>query len=99
MTNFMIDEQNNITAFGSAKEAAAATATPFDSFASQKELAGLVAAWPAERLVAIWNGLPDVEPVKKFKNAKIAASRVWERYPKPGRGCPACGRTRKAEGG
>ena len=79
MTTFTIDEQNSITAFGSAEEAAAATATPFDSFASQKELAGLVAGWPAERLIAIWNGLPGVEPVKKFKNAKIAASRIWER--------------------
>jgi hypothetical protein len=79
MTIFSIDEQNNITAFGSAEEAAAATATPFDSFASQKELAGLVAGWPGERLIATWNGLPGVEPVKKFKNAKIAASRIWER--------------------
>jgi hypothetical protein len=42
MTTFTIDEQNNITAFGSAEEAAAATATPFDSFSSQKELAALV---------------------------------------------------------
>ena len=79
MTTFTIDEQNSITAFGSAEEAAAATATPFDSFSSQKELAGLVTGWPPERLIAIWNGLPGVEPVKKFKNAKIAASRIWER--------------------
>jgi Protein of unknown function (DUF3489) len=79
MTTFTIDEQNNISAFGTPEEAAAATATPFDSFGSQKELAELVAGWPAERLIAIWNGLPGVEPVKKFKNAKIAASRIWER--------------------
>ena len=76
---FTIDEQNNITAHGSAEEAAAATTTPSDSFASQKELARLVAGWPAERVVATWNGLPGIEPVKKFKNAKIAASRIWER--------------------
>jgi hypothetical protein len=79
MTTFTIDEQNNITAFGSAEEAAAATATPFDSFASQKDLAELVAAWPAERLVAIWNSLPGVEPVKGFKSPKAAANRIWER--------------------
>jgi hypothetical protein len=59
MTTFTIDEQNNITAFGSVEEATAPNTTPFDSFASQKELAGLVAGWPAERLVAIWNGLPE----------------------------------------
>src|ERR1700724_3017119 len=79
MTTFTIDEQNNITAFGSAEEAAATTATPFDSFSSQKELAGLVAGWPPERLIAIWNGLPGVEPVKHFKSGNSAASRIWER--------------------
>ena len=79
MTIFTIDEQNDITAFGSAEEAAAENATPFDSFSSQKELTELVAGWPAERLVAIWNGLPGVEPVKTFKSAKTAASRIWER--------------------
>jgi hypothetical protein len=78
MTTFTIDEQNNITAFGSAEEAAAATATPFDTFASQKQLAELVAAWPADRLVAIWNSLPGVEPVKGFKSPKAAANRIWE---------------------
>jgi hypothetical protein len=79
MTTFTIDTDNNITAFGSAEEAAAATTTPFDTFASQKELAALAAAWPAERLLAIWNSLPGVKPVKAFKSAKAAASRIWER--------------------
>ena len=79
MTTFTIDEQNNITAFGSIEEAAAATVTPLDTFASQKQLAELVAAWPAERLVAIWNSLPGVEPVKGFKSANAAANRIWER--------------------
>ena len=60
MTTFTIDEQNNITAHGSPEEAAAANTTPFDSFSSQQELAELVAGWPAERLVAIWNSLPGV---------------------------------------
>jgi hypothetical protein len=79
MTTFTIDEQNNITALGSAEEAAAANTTPFDSFSSQKELAELVAGWPTERLVTIWNSLPGVAPEKTFKSAKIAASRIWER--------------------
>jgi hypothetical protein len=43
MTTFTIDNDNNITAHGNPEEAAAATAAPFDSFASQKELAELVA--------------------------------------------------------
>ena len=79
MPTFTIDSDNNITAHGNPEEAAAATATPFDSFSSQKELTELVAGWPAERLVAIWNGLPGVEPVKRFKSSTVAAGRMWER--------------------
>ena len=78
MTTFTIDAENSITAFASAEEAAASTATPFESFASQKELAALAAAWPAERLVAIWNSLAGVKPVKAFKNAKAAAGKIWD---------------------
>jgi hypothetical protein len=79
MKTFTIDEQNNITAFGSAEEAAAATTTPFDSFSSQQELAEHAANWPAERLVAIWNSLPGVVPVESFKTNKAAISRIWTR--------------------
>src|SRR6202158_360296 len=79
MPTFTIDNENNITAHGTPEEAAAATATPFDSFSSQKELAELIVGWPAERLVAIWNGMPGVEPVKQFKSGNSAASRIWER--------------------
>jgi hypothetical protein len=78
MTTFTIDTDNNITAHGTPEEAAATTATPFDSFASQKELAELAAGWPGERLVAIWNSLPGVMPVKKFKDRRTAATRIWK---------------------
>jgi hypothetical protein len=78
MKTFTIDEQNNITAFGTQEEAAATTATPFDSFSNQKELTELVATWPAERLVAIWNSLPGAKALKSFKTTKIAAGRIWE---------------------
>jgi hypothetical protein len=77
MKTFRIDEQNNITAFGTPEEATATTAAPFDSFASQQDLAELAAGWPAERLVALWNSLPGAKPVKSFKTAKVAASRIW----------------------
>jgi len=79
MTTFTIDEQNNITAFASAEEAAATTTTPFHSFVSEQELADLAAAWPPERLMAIWNSLPGVTPVKGVKNTKGAVSRIWAR--------------------
>ena len=79
MTIFTIDEQNNITAVASQQDAAAASTTPFDSFRSQKELADLMAGWPAERLVAIWNSLPGVTQVKSCQGPKAAAARVWKR--------------------
>ena len=79
MTTFTIDEQNNITAFASTEEAAAATTTPFDSFSSREQLAELAAAWPSERLLAIWNSLPGVTPAKGVKSTDAAIKRIWER--------------------
>jgi hypothetical protein len=78
MTTFTIDGDNNIMAFGSAEEAAAGATTPFDSFTSQKELAELAAAWPAERLVAIWNSLPGVKPVEGFKSPRGPRQRAFD---------------------
>ena len=78
MTTFTIDTDNNISAFATQEEAAASTTNPFESFTSQKELTQLATAWPAERLVAIWNSLPGVEPMKTFKTAKAGASKIWE---------------------
>jgi hypothetical protein len=84
MTTFTIDTDNNITAHGSPEEAAATAATPFDTFASQKELAEVAAGWPAEQLVAIWNSLPGVTTVKKFKDRTTAAIRIWKNIQKLG---------------
>jgi hypothetical protein len=75
---FTIDIENNISVFGTQEEAAATITTAYEFFTSEKELAQLAAAWPAERLVAIWNSLPGVKPVKGFKTAKAGASKIWE---------------------
>jgi hypothetical protein len=79
MKTFAINIDNAISVFATPEEAAATLNTPFESFASQKELAALAAKWPAERLVEIWNSLSGVEPVKSFKSAKTAATKIWER--------------------
>jgi hypothetical protein len=79
MKTFTIDIDNAISVFATPEEAAAAMTTPFESFASQKELATLAAKWPAERPTEIWNGLPGVEPVKSFKSAKTATAKIWDR--------------------
>jgi len=45
----------------------------------RQELADLIAAWPPERIVATWNSLPGVAPVKRFKTSNVAATRIWDR--------------------
>jgi len=98
MKTFTIDSENNITAFGTPEEAAATTTTPFDTFASQKELAELAAGWPGERLVAIWNSFAGVVAVESFKSAKTAVSRIWARIQSLGEAAkPKTGK--KAKGG
>jgi hypothetical protein len=88
MTIFTIDNENSITAFATAEAAAAASTTPFDLFTNQKELAELLAGWPAERLVATWNSLPGVIALKSLPDTKAAkgtwAKKIWDRVEKLG---------------
>jgi Protein of unknown function (DUF3489) len=76
MTIFTIDQDNNITAFGSVAEAKSHPEA--ERFHSDKELAKLAAEWPAARLIEIWNSLPGVSPVKKFSNRQAAVGRIWK---------------------
>ena len=77
MKNFTIEnETNNITVYGSAKEADAIPNS--ERFTSEAALLKLAADWPAARLVEIWNSLPGVTEVKKFKDRATAVSRIWK---------------------
>jgi hypothetical protein len=58
MTTYTIDTENSITAHASKQEAGEG-----ESFTTQEELASLAAAWPATRLVEVWNGIPGLAPV------------------------------------
>jgi Protein of unknown function (DUF3489) len=75
MKLFNIDRDNNITAFTKRKDAQFANG---DTFRSQTELSELAAAWPASRLVEIWNSITGFVPVKKFTNRKTAVLRIWK---------------------
>ena len=77
MTTFTIDPENNIVAHTSLKEAQAADIAGAEYFGSQEELAQLAASWPSNRLIEIWNSLPGVVPVKKFKDRQTACGRIW----------------------
>jgi hypothetical protein len=77
MTTFTIDSDNNITAHATVDEATAASGA--ERFTTAAELAELAANWPANRLVDLWNSLPGVSPVEKFKSSKTALGRIWTR--------------------
>jgi hypothetical protein len=55
MNTFTIDANSNITAFASLDEARAAKIHNAEYFGSSQELAKLVASWPRNRPVEIWN--------------------------------------------
>jgi Protein of unknown function (DUF3489) len=76
MSTFTIEnESNNIILHPSAVEAE--TVAGAERFNSAEELAELAANWPTSRLIDIWNSLPGVTPVTKFKDRKTAISRIW----------------------
>jgi Protein of unknown function (DUF3489) len=76
MVSFTIQEDNNITAFASADDAAkGGDATRFDSQAS---LASISTEWPLSRFVEIWNSIPGNTEVKKFADRKKAVARIWK---------------------
>ena len=77
MKHFTIEnETNNITAHTSAKEADAVPDS--ERFSNEAALAKLAANWPAARLVEIFNSLPGVTEVRKFKDRTTAVSRIWK---------------------
>ena len=100
MTTFMIDTDNNITAFAHPQEAE--TAANGQSFTSQEALETLTASWPMDRFVTVWNSFAgvagfsaDLKPVKKFENRNKAVARIWKALqllngdPTPGDASPA----------
>jgi hypothetical protein len=84
MTTFIIDTDLNIIAFPAPEAAQDWLAQGAMAFTSQKELAKLTAAWPATRLVEVWNGFAgvvpfdDCKPVKKFTDRRRALTRIWQ---------------------
>jgi Protein of unknown function (DUF3489) len=69
------NESNNITLYATRQEAELAPGA--ELFTSVDEFEELAANWPTSRLIEIWNGLPGVTPVNKFKDRKTALTRIW----------------------
>ena len=77
MKHFTIDnDSHNIMLHTSVAEAEAVPNT--QRFATEAALGKLAAEWPTARLVEIWNSLPGVPPVSKFKDRNTAVARIWK---------------------
>ena len=74
MKAFSIDSENNITVHASRE--AAREAAGDGVFTSAGQL-GTLAGGSGTRLVAIWNSLTGVKPVKKFMTSKAGARRIF----------------------
>jgi hypothetical protein len=70
------NETNNITAHNTIHEPDAVPNA--ERFRNETGLAKLAANWPAARVIDIWNSLPGVTPVKKFKDRATAVNRIWK---------------------
>ena len=75
MNTFTIDAHNAVARLGQDER----SAREMEKFSSEKELAKLAAQWPARRLVEIWNEMPGVRRVAKFRDRKTAVRRIWTR--------------------
>ena len=74
MQRFLITPENQMVTISSTAEAPEG-GTAFDS---EQQLAEVTSDWPASRLVEIWNGLPGVTAIRKFKDRATAISRIWK---------------------
>src|SRR5260221_12100229 len=73
MNTFTIDAHNAVARLDRHKH----PTQDAEKFSSENELAKLAAPWPASRLVEIWNGMPGVRRVAKFRDRKTAVQHIW----------------------
>src|SRR5260370_12482282 len=78
MATFTINDDNNITVFASAEEAAQAGDPTTIHFDSQAALARVSADWPLSRFVELWNRISGHQQVSKFADRKKAVARIWK---------------------
>ncbi len=74
MQRFLITPENRMVTISNTTE----TPERGTAFDSEQQLAEVTSDWPASRLVEIWNGLPGVTAIRKFKDRATAVSRIWK---------------------
>jgi len=75
MKTFVIDSANCAKVYASSEKARKSGGAI--RFATEKELRSATRDWPMSRLVAIWNQLPGIRPVRKFRDRSTALRRIW----------------------
>jgi hypothetical protein len=75
MKTFVIDPANSVKAYASSEKAR--QRRDGARCATEKDFASVSKDWPLLRLVAIWNKLPGVKPVRKFTDRSTALRRLW----------------------
>jgi hypothetical protein len=83
MKTFTIDREYRISARESGAGAEQNAVPSAGQFSSIDELAQVTLDWPLARLVALWNGLPELTPVSKFTDRKTALRRIWKALQDP----------------
>jgi hypothetical protein len=73
MKTFTIDATNKIAVHSGDIE----IASDGVKFTSETGFTDATVAWPASRLVDLWNNLPGAKPVAKFKDRNTAIRRIW----------------------
>ncbi len=77
MRIFTIENENsNIAIHATFREAS--TVANAMRFRTEAALSRLAADWPTSRLIDVWNGLPGVTPVSRFRDRATAVSRIWK---------------------
>lgn len=75
MKTFLLEGNNRISVRDGVEVSNRKRGTRFSSRSEWKRIAS---ALPLSRLVAIWNHLPGVDPIRRFTSREAALTRIWK---------------------
>jgi hypothetical protein len=75
---FLLGSAGTISAFTAEGDARHVMADGDALFRSIDELKRLTSDWPGARLIAMWNCIPGIVPVRKFTDRGTALKRIWQ---------------------
>jgi hypothetical protein len=75
---FLLDGTGAVSAFAAEGDARHVMADGDALFRSIDELKRLTSDWSGARLIAMWNAIPGIVPVRKFTDRSTALKRIWQ---------------------